>query len=105
MPVSKKRKTAATSEEPNENSTMLAVVAPTTSAPQDMPPTTMKKTPEKALDEGESVRPEDLNSENAGREQERQERFKALQARAVSLQPRMCFVHCSLMPATTSTNV
>ncbi|MCJ1423486.1 pre-mRNA-splicing factor syf2 [Sticta canariensis] len=47
-----------------------------------MPPTTMNNTTEKALDEGELASPEALNPESRGREQERQERFKALQARA-----------------------
>ena len=84
---------------------MLADLASTTSVPQDMPPTTMKNTTEKALDEGELASPEALNSESTGREQDRQERFKALQARAVSLDRWMYFVHCYLMPATTSTEV
>lgn len=91
MPASKKRKTAATPEGPNENSTMPAVLASTTSVPQDTPPTTIENITEKALLEGELASPEAVNPGSESREQERQERFKALQARAVSLDRRDVF--------------
>lgn len=86
MPVSKKRKTAAIPEGLNENSTTPALSATTTLVRQATPPTTtIENTTEKAVNEGEFASPEATDPEIANREQERQERFKALQARAVSL--------------------
>lgn len=91
MPVSKKRKTVATPEDQDGNSTTLAPLATTTSVTKDIPPTTIKNTRGKETNEGELAGPEVENPGTADREQERQERFKALQARAVSLVRRDVF--------------
>lgn len=72
MPVSKKRKTADTPEGQNETSTTPALV-------------TIESTGDEVMDEVELASPDAVNLESADREQGRQERFKALQARAVSL--------------------
>lgn len=85
MPVSKKRKTAATSEGQTGNSTTPALSATSASEPPDTMPTTFKDTTENAVEEDDSARLGAVDPEIADREQERQERFKALQARAVSL--------------------
>lgn len=85
MPVSKKRKTAATSGEHSENSTAPALTVIPTLVPQDTPPTTIAKPMEKAVNGAELASPGAMHPESADREHLRQERFKALQARAVSL--------------------
>lgn len=85
MPVSKKRKTTDTPEGQNGNSVTPALLATTTSVPLDTPPTTVENNMEKAVNESELANPQAIDPEIADREQGRQERFKALQARAVSL--------------------
>ncbi|MCJ1264944.1 pre-mRNA-splicing factor syf2 [Lobaria immixta] len=82
MPVSKKRKTAATSEGQTGNSTTPALLATSASEPPDTMPTTIKGTTDNAVEEDNSAGLGAVDPEIADREQERQERFKALQARA-----------------------
>lgn len=92
MPVSKKRKTAAIPEGLNANSTTPALSATTTLVRQDTPPTTTREnTTEKAVNEGGLAGLEVTDPEIENQEHERQERFKALQARAVSLVQRDVF--------------